>query len=224
MNGLQSSYQTNQPISFTLNGVQLPSNKPADSQDGFNVQASVPNVNGVNGSYNSVTGLWNVTIPGPSTVGTYTLTTFLYCAGGSCSTQYTNAASQVIKSFTFTVTAAPITQPIAPTVTISANPTTVIVPVPTVGKCSNSSAACQDSVSCTNSGRCSTGSCGINNCMVPGQFGGCGGTWVPGCSGIWTPPSSAMNTQTSGASNQTAIISQSLQGLLNQLGALLKSL
>ena len=116
--GLQSSYQTNQPISFTLNGVQLPSNKPADSQEGFNVQAGgLPGVNGVNGSYNSITGLWNVTIPAPSTAGTYTLIAYLYCGNiyASCNTQYTNAASQVTKDFTINVVAAPVTTPVTTT-------------------------------------------------------------------------------------------------------------
>ena len=464
VSGLQSSYQANQPISFTLSGVQLPSNASADSSDGFNVQAGIPTVNGVNGSYDSVTGLWNVTIPAPSTAGTYTLTTYLYCGNtnASCHAQYANAASQVTKNFTLTVspaaiatttpaqgtlsfspssfsatyvqgsplpstltgspnlytntpyfqsgtftntsnvtvnftqsvpnqpswlnsgygagpysmvpgqsfglaaylnpanvantpgtyttniiitgnfvgspktipvtltvTPAPVTvaQPIGTlipsttfvnfnvvqgqsnpspvqiiltngstasvnltlsipnqprwlnggyntqpmtlgagqtmgvgasvdatqvsgpgtyttnlivtgnfanspisipvTLTVTAAPAAPVQPSTPVYSCTNPSAACQSQSACTNSGSCSVGGCGVSNCMVPQQFGGCGGTWTAGCNGSWVSSGgTSMNTQSSGAAanNQTAIISQSLQDVLNRLNALLKSL
>lgn len=130
VSGLQSSYQVGQSISFTLNGVQLPSDKPADSSDGFNVQASLSangglsNINGVNGAYNSATGLWNVTLLAPSTPGTYALSVALYCANtnASCYAQYANAATQVSKSFTLTIspTVTP-TQQVPVITTISPN-------------------------------------------------------------------------------------------------------
>ena len=115
----------------------------------------------------------------------------------------------------------------------TANATLTVNPaVVTPGKCSNSTAACQaNQTVCTAAGSCSGGSGGSAAncstaalCNTPANFGGCGGTWIPGCNGIWTPPSTSMDTSSPSAGNQTAIVAQSLQGLLDQLSSLLKSL
>jgi len=99
----------------------------------------------------------------------------------------------------------------------------MVAPSP-VYSCTNTSAACQNQSACTSVGSCSVGSCSASNCAVPQQYGGCGGTWIPGCNGAWVAGGTSMNVQTPAMINQTAIISQSLKGLLNQLSALLKSL
>lgn len=104
----------------------------------------------------------------------------------------------------------------------------VIVTIP--GKCSNPSAACQASQSaCISGASCSVGRCTdqVTCSNVPTNFGGCGGVWNAGCNGVWTPPATTTKMQPASAAttnNQTAIASQSLQGLLDQLSNLLKSL
>lgn len=133
VSGLQGSYMPNQPISFMLDGVQLPSNAPADSNDGFNVQAymsangGLTNVSGVNGLYNSNTGLWAVTLLAPSSTGAYNLSASLYCGNTPCSTQYPNGSDQVSKNFAVAIStnAPPSLNGPAPTVTLLANPTTI---------------------------------------------------------------------------------------------------
>ena len=131
ISGVQASYQPNQAISFALSGTQS-NGQPVSDSNGFNVQTyvGVPGatsyLNGVNGSYSSATGLWQVTIPAPSTAGTYNLSVVLYCGttNGVCSGQYQNfgPSSEAIKNVTFTVSSSAAS---VPTVTISANPTTV---------------------------------------------------------------------------------------------------
>ena len=113
VSGVQSSYQPGQSISFTVSGVQLPSGQPATSASGFNVQAYVglpgaaSYLNGVNGSYNSALGAWQVIIPAPSTPGVYNLSAILYCGmtNGACAAQYNTPSSQVTKIVSFTVSA-----------------------------------------------------------------------------------------------------------------------
>jgi len=175
--GVQSSYQAGQLISFTLDGLQLPSNIPADASDGFNVQASLTNnggltnINGVNGSYNSATGLWNVVLSTPTTTGMYSLSIALYCADANepCYTQYL-PLSQVSKNFNVAIVALSVAPaPISP-----------------------------------------------KPCTAPSL---CPQPIIPIKATTTLPSASASDN-----SDQTAIISQSLQSDLNELSALLKSL
>ena len=134
VSGLQSAYQPGQPVSFTINGLQLPSSQPADSGDGFNVQAYISTLaptqttmTGENGSFNSATGLWSVTLIAPSNVGTYNLSVALYCGNSPCSAQYPNGSSQVSQNFNLVVSANAPTSTVGPlpTVTFTANPTMI---------------------------------------------------------------------------------------------------
>ncbi len=120
ISGIQSSYQPNQSILFTLNGIASPGStgaapggQPATSARGFNVQAylypqgSTSYVSWANGSYNSATGLWQVTLPSASTAGTYSLSVSLYCSQTNiCGAQYPALTTQVTKTIPITVTSA----------------------------------------------------------------------------------------------------------------------
>jgi hypothetical protein len=119
ISGIQSSYQPNQSISFTLNGTKTPSSQPATSAGGFNVQTYV-SVQGsasyltwANGSYNSATGLWQVTVAAPSTAGTYNMSVSLYCSQSSiCGAQYPAVSTQVTKNVAVTVTSPTVQNPV----------------------------------------------------------------------------------------------------------------
>lgn len=153
--GLQQAYQSNQPISFTLNGIQLPGNKPADGPDGFNVQAymsangGITNVAGENGSYNAATELWDVTLIAPSSTGTYNLSVTLYCGGDPCSSQYPNGSYQVSKNFAVAISPGAPSSTIGsvPTVTLTANPTAI-----TAGQSTALTWSSTNATYCTSSG------------------------------------------------------------------------
>lgn len=119
--GSQSTYTPGQTIKFSVKGTVVDGN-PGTYDDGFNVQAYIfkngdnnyitPNpVGSYNGTYNSTTGYWDVSMTAPSdTTATYTMKVSFYCSQDpSWAAIYGRsakcAANQITKIFAFTINA-----------------------------------------------------------------------------------------------------------------------
>jgi len=111
VSGIKSSYTPDEKITLSVKGIET-DGSPAMSEEGFNVQVYIydsprsKTYAGVNGSYNSSTGLWDAFLTAPSDASlAYDLEVFLYCANDNavCATKYGRAA-QVTKLFKFTLT------------------------------------------------------------------------------------------------------------------------
>jgi hypothetical protein len=120
--GMKSVYALGEKISFSVKGIEL-DGTAASSEEGFNIQAYIckngdcnnylpPNpASSYNGNYNSLTGLWDVSMYAPSdTVPAYSMKVVLYCSqmGSYCWNHYSQNG-QVEKLFNFIVVSS--TQP-----------------------------------------------------------------------------------------------------------------
>jgi len=121
VNGIKSTYNPGEKISLTIKGMES-DGTVASAGEGFNIQSYIYDTkrtktyDGVNGAYDSTTGLWNVTLTAPSdlAVVSYDLEIALYCSTeqGSCAQKYgagPTGGGQVEKWYQFTLAGA--TQP-----------------------------------------------------------------------------------------------------------------
>ncbi len=118
VSGIKSTYAPGEKIFLTIKGVES-DGTPASAAEGYNIQSYIfdskrtKTYAGVNGSYNSSNGLWNVVLTAPTDTSlTYDLQVSLYCSNtaGGC---IRSSTSQVDKWYSFTLSASSVQPSIA---------------------------------------------------------------------------------------------------------------